>query len=863
MLWPEIFLLSASFLAMLHVVGHPLVKMLERVRGFDQPIARLDFVQKLPLEFALAGALIYIWAIVATPFHLFNVVSSYMLLAIFASLYILQHHRAGSSRRSILASWKGLPKFSYLALGGFVFGLLLRVVPLANYVLGSIEDSALHTIFVYAVIRNAGIPLSAIPGSVLQVPQGVHVVMAYFSMVTGVPPELVVFYELAYFNATIILAAYTFCSLLVSREYAFIVTALVVGISAYPIVVTWGAQWIPWGLTIFFALFALAVPRFIDTADGTTGNLRALVAPGILLGYLGGTYPPLFAVSILVLFLMILMRRRGITRRVSYLVALIVVSLPLIALWVYRLYVFTNYTSPYILQQQNVSLYVTSYDASLRWLPYKEMLSLTGIPGAVYRWSAWELVTGWPGANTFFTDLIIIGVAVIILVSISKSSALLPSNLRRYLLGTFLAILIWGLDSPLGAVYSNSGILGIMASELDKLFVIAGTILIPFIAAVPIYLLLVLAERGATPSWATRKNVARGIVVVLVLANVVIIPPAIAWLSTNYGVYANSTNGDYELLQWMKTGIPSNASVLVNRYDAGQYVPSIAGKPTIGIASTIYFPDITYEMVWQMLADNVLNSTTISLLGMLNASYVYVGNYPHSGAWNAQLFLNHRFYFEMVKHFGSSYLFKVIVPDTRNLTTFGVVNNQGLIGVSDNRTMIDLQDMVMYNTITGSSKYFEIGLAQPNGSFAQVFSHSNPPQNVSLISENSTLVQIALSGPNGTAIVSAAPVLNQYTNLTIEYGGGLNTMLEFGIQPVTNVIQAQLKVGSMSNTTWSIGLAPRDASYFATSPIGSELAVTDQTMGLIAPGGGELSFSLTTLPAPPPNSTGGLLQNLG
>lgn len=866
MFWPEILLLCILFLAILHVVGHPLLKILEKVHGIDQSIAKLDFVQKLPLEFALAGAIIYIWALIATPFHLFNEITSFILIAFFGLLYFFQYLREKATKHSILEAWARLPKFSYLAFGGFIFGLLLRVIPLGALTLGSVVDTSLHTLFVYSIIRDGGIPLSVIPGAVLQVPQGVHVVMAFFSMVTGSPPELVVFYELAYFNATIVLAMYTFSSLLVSREYAFIVEALVAGISAYPIVVTWGAHWIPWALTIFFAFFALVVPRFIDqgsTSSGATKNLRALIVPGVLLGYIGGTYPPLYALSILIVFLLIVAGRRQIVMRSVYLLISFLVSLPLVALWAYRLYAYSNYASQFVLQQQTLVQYVTSYDAALRWFPYRDLLSLTTISGVVYRWSAWEYILGWPGTNFVFTGLMIIGAAILLLIAFSKSRRLLPSNLSKYLFASIFAMLIWGLDSPLGLVFSSSGILGIMASELDKQYIIAGTILIPFIASLPIYGFLILIDRGVIPWRSLRKWATAFIVIFLVIANLALVQSSVTWLVANYGVYATSNNSDYELLQWMKTGIPNNASVLVNPFDAGQYVPSIADKPTVGISSTgIFFLDPTYKEAWQMMYDGSMNSTVLSLIKSLNVSYVYVGNYAFQGGWSPHLFLDHRFDFRLVKNFGTSYLFKVIIPNTNNMTTFGVVSNEGLIGISDNRTLVDFQDMVTYNIVTGSSKYFEIGLAYPNGSYTEIFNHSNAPTNVSLIFENSTYSQFALSGSNGTALVSAVPVLNQYTNFTVAYGGAF-TALEFGIQPVANVIQEYIGVGSLTNTTWSIGLEGRDKSYFALSPRnGTALAFSNQTLSLSA-SGGSVSFTLSTLSIPKQNSSSVIFSNFG
>ncbi|MGI0070281.1 MAG: hypothetical protein ACREAN_08520, partial [Nitrosopumilaceae archaeon] len=297
----------------------------------------------MPLEFVLGGAVIYVWALIATPFHLFDSIAAWMLTLVFALWYAALEIR---HRPALLFQ---MSSYSLLVFAIFLLALFLRVIPLSSLVLGSVQDSSFHTLLVYSIIRDGGIPQSIIPGAILQVPAGVHVVMAYFTLVSGLPAELVTFYELAYFNATIVLAGYCFASLLVSRRFGIIVELLLAGISLYPIGVTWGAQWIPWGLTIFFALFILITPKFIHKDLPLKKQVLLLVAPAIVLGYLGSTYPPLYALGVVITLLLIILERKNIVRKLSSLAMLIALSLPLLAIWIFRLVVFSNYISSFLL----------------------------------------------------------------------------------------------------------------------------------------------------------------------------------------------------------------------------------------------------------------------------------------------------------------------------------------------------------------------------------------------------------------------------------------------------------------------------------------------------------------------------------
>ncbi len=654
MIWEEILFYSLLYLGLLYIIGHPTLVILRRFPTVNSLLEAFDPVERLPIEFVVGGAVVYSWCLIATPFGAFTYASSWILTLIFVALNIAVLFRDQPNLNNI-------SKYSWAALGAFFLGLIFRIVPMQGYILGSVTDSALHTLFVYSIIRVGGIPQSVFSGSVLQFPQGLHAVLAYFSMISGLPPELVTFYELAFFNATILLAVYCLGKVLVSKQFALILVLILLIISVYPIAITWGGQIIPWGFTIFFVSLALIFQKFVN-ADSLRMPRDQLmfVLPGILLGYLASTYAPLFALLFIILFLVMLLEHKQFLRQLQSISILIVASLPLFGIWIFRYVVVSNYNTPYLVNESSSAAFNAALVAGKQWFPYKYMTSIQAISQAIYNWVAWPVQVHYPGSTVLLTVLVIIGSGVMVLAIFSRNHLSLPRNLLYYVLGALITILIWGADNPVGLFYYASGSFSILTTELNKATAIAGTILTPFIAAVPIYVLLLLAAQGKILRPKHRKYVAVIVFSALIVANLVIVPFGEQWLTGNYGVYAVTSNSDYQLLKWMRTGIPDNAVVLVNPYDAGQYVQSIANKTALGTFTGITYPSLQYQRVFTLLAHGIVNQTTVSLLKTLNVSYIFVGSRAIQFGWNPELFITHCLSFKVVQNYYNSFLFQVI-----------------------------------------------------------------------------------------------------------------------------------------------------------------------------------------------------------
>src|SRR5579863_584032 len=334
MAWEGIFAYSVIFIILLYIIGHPIVSYLGRRKTLSAALANLDFVQRLPVEIVLGGSIVYFWALVTTQFDAFNAYTCWALLVTSVALYIYSRMYLDDLKAPGKRDW-----YSLVALGAFLFALAVRVIPLPDFSpLGS-SDLSVHAYFVYAIIQQHGIPfyLNFIQKSILSEPQGLQAVLAYFSIISGLPSAVVVFYELAFFNATIILAAYLLGSVLMTKTYGLIVSLLLINISLRPITIDWGGNWIPWGLTIFLTAVALFNELVIkEKIASIRHNTISIVLLGIFFGYLASVYPPLFILSIPIALILILLNRRDLRQAIITSGLSLALSFAIFSYWLYR-----------------------------------------------------------------------------------------------------------------------------------------------------------------------------------------------------------------------------------------------------------------------------------------------------------------------------------------------------------------------------------------------------------------------------------------------------------------------------------------------------------------------------------------------
>jgi hypothetical protein len=718
-----IFFEGLLFLLLFHIVGHPVANIFLRRREIPQKLAGLDFVQRLPLEFVLGGAIVYLVTLIMTPFGGFNVISCGIVVSVSTFAYVYQHLKG-------LAEFKRPSPLSCVALAVFVVTLMIRVGPISNFVLGSNQDLSWHTLLTYSVIENGGIPFSVIENFVLQVPVGVHTNLAYFSLLTGIPAEFTTFYSLTFFSTIMGLAAYLFGSILHSQKFGLYIALVMVTITYYPSAFTWGSPWLVLGLLIFFVATSLIIS--FDTEDLKTKKFGILIflLPGLVTGFLASTFIPLYVLLVPLSFFLILLNRKDIFGRLKGLFITFILSVPLFAVWIYRYFFLIQPTTDWITQQAGTMMYNQALEKSALFLPIRELSSPNVIINTVGNWLAWDYRNGWPGSIFSFV-LLVFGGVLLLHFFLNYRTKGLRSLVPSYVVSIILILILWGLigPEPYGFYVTSFG-LGLMVSELDKVTAIMGTILLPIIAAYAIikfdrFVSIVGARFLSFVSDGRKVGtiISFSIILLVLSVSIIIAPSAQAWQVGSYKIFATSTESDYELLKWMHSEIPSNSNVLVNTEDAGQYVPSIGGQHAIYFGSTgVKALTQGYHILFNQIKDKVFNSTTIELLRNMKVDYVFLGAGPILvGGWDPVYFLRNPWYFRLVHSVGRSGLFEVNLP-YRNASD-SYINSRDYLGFSSNETSLDLKNMRLINLVKNEDVFVEIGLNDEFGRPLEVINY--------------------------------------------------------------------------------------------------------------------------------------------
>jgi hypothetical protein len=135
----------------------------------------------------------------------------------------------------------------------------------------------------------------------------------------------------------------------------------------------------------------------------------------------------------------------------------------------------------------------------------------------------------------------------------------------------------------------------------------------------------------------------------------------------SYSVFGVTTAQDLQLILWMRDNLPRNASVLINNFQAGTLIPSIANHRAVfpSFASSY---SVSYQELVGLLQDNIFNATALMLMKQFNITDIYVGAgvSSYEGAkhrWDPLLFLGNP-NFGLTKKFGNAYLFHLNYTDT-------------------------------------------------------------------------------------------------------------------------------------------------------------------------------------------------------
>jgi hypothetical protein len=517
----------------------------------------------------------------------------------------------------------------------------------------------MHSLFVQVLLENKQVPMTLQPylSEGIVYPQGFTPMVAYSVLISNYSPPEAVFYLTAFFNAFMILGVYFLGTTLslskkgyVGLSLAFVFTF----VAFWPKYVTWGSNAMIASFPLFFVCLSLF--PFLTKEKLNVGTILAI---GFLFGYLAVLHLEVYELLIGALFVVWLYtaikKRDGALGRLLSLALIFGLSLLVLSPFLCRALVW--YQSP----GHNVGVALDI------------QLPLAQPTLSILQTNAVWLFVNLTGGNMLLTiaSLALFFVSVLLAVhfrkdtSFSGASWLIKLGIASFL-GESLILLLAGLD------YANSARardLPFYGNPLFLYFLLYFTI-----AAANFYLFYlfsshlsrkILAKTDET-KLKSRKLLVSAISVMLLVG---IYSPFlyqsivldVGWIHSSYAIFAATTEQDLQLMLWIKENLTKNATILVNNYQSGTFIPSLANR-------RIIYPDfassysVSYQELQTLLEQNNLNVTAMDLMKHFNITDIYVGsgvspfdNSKHQ--WNPELFLGNP-NFELVKNFSNAYLFQ-------------------------------------------------------------------------------------------------------------------------------------------------------------------------------------------------------------
>jgi len=639
------------FMVCLFVLGEPWRLALRKFVGL---FSFLDVLQILVLNVYLGGFLLYVIAIV--PLHLFSATILYTI-TILSAIVVFSFHR--KKIRATIRKLSLHTRFSFrnhrssleiiIVASMFLFSLFIQTSPFNYLLFGSVRDTAIHSLFTQVLIQNKQVPLTEQPysGAGIVYPQGHTAIIAFSTFVLNYSPPQAVFYVTALFNALTILGAYFLGKTLSRKGHMGLSLAFVFAfVATWPKYITWGSNALVIGFPFFFVcssfLVTLAKDRF---------KIGEIFVIGILFGYLSVLHLELYQALIACLFVLwlyvLLKKEKDRWIGLRNLIAVFCLSLFVLSPFLYRALIFYSY--PF----HNIGL---PADVEIPTVQPSLSLVLNSIT-----WLFNNLASNLPliifSLFLFFASVLIIG-------GIRRKKGFIPTS-ELYMIGIaiFLGeILIFGLAAVFPSIpvfYPQQLLLYIPIYFFIAVF---SAILYRFFSSC---FSRILAKTNV-PRLEAKKLLASALSLMLLVG---IYSPFlyqsivldVGWLTGSYAVFAVTTQQDLQLILWIKENLSKNATILVNTFQSGTLIPSIAKRRVVFISDACS-DSVSYQKIVASLERNSINATIMNLMQHFNITNVYVGSgvsasddWEHQ--WNPELFLGNP-NFELVKNFGNAYLFQ-------------------------------------------------------------------------------------------------------------------------------------------------------------------------------------------------------------
>ncbi|MDH5779670.1 MAG: hypothetical protein OEZ29_03655 [Candidatus Bathyarchaeota archaeon] len=605
----------------------------------------------------MGGFILYLLALL--PLRLFNypVILSVLILCSSISIYIIATNL--KSKKTILFTNRFDLFEQLLVLSIFFIVFLLLCTPLTNFVFGSIHDTSLHALFTQLILENQQLPethLPYVPAAVI-FPQGPHPIFAFASIITGMIPPLSVFHVTQLFNAMTVLAAYHFGKYFIKSKWGGISLAFTFAfVSTMPFLVAWGSNGFVLGFSWFFI-----VTTFVNCAHNISrfdvaNRIMLLLVLGVLLGYLAALHLSFLMVLGTFWFIDVVIRRGRLSevlRRVSHVLVSLSIGLVPILPFVVRFILY------YPLPGHNIGLPAdieNRYEAALPM--YSPRLTFFGLIGFLLNILSMDNVS-----PHIITRLIFVALSFFVVAIAIKKAA---RNGNLFALERFALKMIFAVGLVI-----FSAILIPEITQFSEYSRFGFILFVPLISLFGVFNLRIYRKLRVYVSGGFSFGSRRLGALLILLVFVSIYGPFVYHrtiddahvLAGHFNVYAVTTQDDYDLMLWIKNNLPQNASILVNPFESGLFIPSISQRKIVYPFSAYHFGH-NYSQLTYLLSNGILNCTTFDYMDSLEITHVYVGvrksNVPTQNLtdakWYPHLFLGNP-NFALTKRYGDAYLF--------------------------------------------------------------------------------------------------------------------------------------------------------------------------------------------------------------
>ena len=660
-----------ALLCVLAIVGEPLRYLVSR--RFTA-VRSLDVFQALILDFYLGGFFFYFVALL--PFHLFSRYFTILILIIsFLILIILllrkYLRRSENITQNILKKISKISKsrtevlIGFLLILFFLIVLIMQIEATTGIIFGNIHDASMFSTIATLISRNGMIPATFSPfdSSGIIYPQAFTVIQVFAAYVFDAEPANMILILVPLFQSVAIFAAYFLGKLWSGKtSYGLLFAFLFAFVSRWPKLLTWGSYAFVAAFPLYLVVIGFAGTVIRETGSHAIHKKSKFLFLGLLIGYLGAIHPAFYEVLIATLLVvelvwLVILRRKALGKLSLYLLMFASSLLPVLV-FLYRFVVSAG------LPGQNVGLpndiivpQLASFFDNFKtlfiffferdWISPSSDLKIYTI--LIMMLSMMTLYVArrycWDNLKTFYIKILLASLlgSGIIVTLVSKELGLsffviaisVPETAIIFFASCILLTGI-GLATLFEKIYDKFGV------NLSKMTQI-GTIILLFILLFSPFIYYTFAKEIVYNRW-------------------------------TYEYHSVTTQDDYQLLLNMKNKLPTTSTILINPYDAGGFIPSMAGYKVIYPYSGSR-ASVSYDYLCKLILDNNLNETAFSLMDQHNITAVFVGSKAYTVTvnnslvrqeWDPMLFLGNP-NFKVIDNVNRSFLFALTFKGSNNL----------------------------------------------------------------------------------------------------------------------------------------------------------------------------------------------------